>query len=168
MLPDVLFSGYVAQLEDLYNAESSLIKALSLMAATVSDESAKQALIERLHQTHMQIERLQRVFGELKIQPAAALGQEVQDLLAQAAELGRTVTDPALVDAQLLTVAQELGGYQIAAYSTVCTFAQALNQDRALRLLLESLDEERRAYKEMRALAARRQVSPDAARYASR
>ncbi|MCC7207984.1 MAG: DUF892 family protein [Anaerolineae bacterium] len=167
MLPEVLFPSYVAQLEDLYNAETSLVRALSLMVATVTAEDIKQALSDRLAQTRMQLERLQRVFAELEIQPAATVGPELQDLLSQTTELARTVKNSALVDSQLLTVAQELGGYQIAAYSTVCTFAQALNQDRALRLLLESLDEERRGYKEMKALSESRQYSGVAA-FASR
>jgi ferritin-like metal-binding protein YciE len=159
MLADVLFPSYVAQLEDLYGAESSLIRALSLMAATVTAEDIKQMLVQRLDQTRMQLTRLQRVFQELKIQPVEEMGPELQDLLSQTTELARTVKNPALVDSQLLTVAQELGGYQIAAYSTVCTFAQALNQERAMRLLMESLDEERSAYKQMRALAESRQFA---------
>jgi ferritin-like metal-binding protein YciE len=159
MLADVLFPSYVAQLEDLYGAESSLIRALTLMAATVIDDDIRQALVQRLEQTRMQLERLQRVFRELKIQPTAEVGPELQELLSQTSELARTVTNTALVDSQLLTVALELGGYLIAAYSTVCTFAQALNEERALRLLMESLDEERSAYKQLRALSESRQYT---------
>jgi ferritin-like metal-binding protein YciE len=159
MLADVLFPSYVAQLEDLYGAESSLIRAFTLMADTVTDEYTRQALVQRLEQTRVQLERLRRVFRELKIQPAAEVGPELQDLLSQTSELGRTVKNTALIDSQLLIVALELGGYQIAAYSTVCTFAQALNQERALRLLMESLDEERSAYRQLRALSESHQYT---------
>lgn len=162
MLAEVLFPNYLAQLEDLYGAECSLVKALTLMAAAVTAEDIRHMLVQRLAQTRTQLDRLQRVFRELKIQPAADLGPELQDLLSHTSELAHTVTNTALVDSQLLTVAQEFGAYQIASYSTVCTFAQALNQKRSLRLLMESLDEVRSAYKQLSALAENRQFAASA------
>jgi ferritin-like metal-binding protein YciE len=50
-----------------------------------------------------------------------------------------------VLDAGLISAAQRVEHYEIAAYGTVCTFAELLGRSEDLELLKETLEEEKKA-----------------------
>jgi ferritin-like metal-binding protein YciE len=50
------------ELQDIYDAEKQLVKALPKMAKAASSEQLRQAFEEHLEETRNQVQRLERVF----------------------------------------------------------------------------------------------------------
>src|SRR5712664_1131359 len=56
---------YVEQLQDLYNAEQQLIKALPKMARAASSEELKAAFEDHLGQTRQHAQRIETIFEQM-------------------------------------------------------------------------------------------------------
>ena len=56
---------YVEQLQDLYNAEQQLIKALPKMAMAASSEDLKAAFEEHLEKTHGHAQRIETICEQM-------------------------------------------------------------------------------------------------------
>ncbi len=56
---------YVEQLQDLYNAEQQLIKALPKMAKAASSEELKAAFEDHLGQTRQHAQRIETIFEQM-------------------------------------------------------------------------------------------------------
>lgn len=134
------------ELEDLYDAEQQILKALPKMIQEASNRQLQQALTEHRTITERQVERLDEVFRELdgegrsrrKCKGMAGLIAEGEDLLKEDFE-------DATKDAGIIGAAQRVEHYEIAAYGTARTLAQFLGNRRAAQLLEETLEEEKEA-----------------------
>jgi len=69
---------YVAELRDLYNAETQLVKALPKMAKASSNAELRQGFEEHLRQTSEHVSRLEQIFDMLGEKPTGkkCLGME--------------------------------------------------------------------------------------------
>ena len=62
---DSLETLLIEELRDLYNAERQILKALPKMAKAASSPRLQKGFQEHLQQTQAQVERLDKIFGEL-------------------------------------------------------------------------------------------------------
>src|SRR6187551_3698147 len=69
MTMDTLQELYLEQLQDIYDAEKQLTKALPKMAKTATNEELKAAFEQHLEQTEEHVSRLERIFEELGEKP---------------------------------------------------------------------------------------------------
>jgi len=152
----------VEQLEDLYDAERSLVTALPKMAAAAHNPALKSAFQEHLRQTEGQVNRLEQVFQSLGKSAKAKTCQAMKGLITEGEEVISSSGDPNVKDAALIAAAQRVEHYEIAGYGTVRTFAQRLGHRDAARLLQETLDEEGATDKKLTALAEQ-SINPKAA-----
>ena len=89
-------------------------------------------------------------------------GQEVkgmEGLLTEGSELMKEDAEPEVIDAGMISAAQRVEHYEIAAYGTVRTYAELLGLKKAANLLQETLDEEKATDQKLSGLA-RQSTSP--------
>jgi ferritin-like metal-binding protein YciE len=143
MQKDSLRELYVAELRDLYNAETQLVKALPKMAKASSNAELRQGFEEHLRQTSEHVSRLEQIFemmGE-KATGKKCLGME--GLVKEGAETMREDYDEAVMDAAIIGAAQRVEHYEIAAYGTVRAFARVLGENEHRSLIEQTLEEEK-------------------------
>jgi ferritin-like metal-binding protein YciE len=133
---------YLDELKDVYNAEKQLVRALPKMAKSASHEELRTAFEDHLTVTEEQVRRLETIFDDMG-KPARGkkcLGME--GLLAEGQEMMEEDMEPEVLDAALISAAQRVEHYEIAAYGTLRTYARQLGYDNHAQLLQQSLDEE--------------------------
>jgi len=153
---------FCEQLQDLYDAEQRITKALPKMMAAAADSSLKAAFQEHLRQTENQVKRLEQVFQSLGKSAQTKTCEAMKGLVEEGSEIINSNGDPDVKDAALIAAAQRVEHYEIAAYGTARTFAQRLGKSEAARLLQETLDEEAATDKKLTALAEKA-INPKAA-----
>ena len=77
------------QLQDLYDAEQQLTKALPKMAKAADSPQLKKALEQHLQETEDQVERLERVFAVLNKEAKAKTCEAMKGLIAEGEEVAR-------------------------------------------------------------------------------
>jgi ferritin-like metal-binding protein YciE len=134
---------YVEQLKDLYSAETQLLKALPKMAKAASSPELAQGFEEHLEQTKGHANRLEQIFEKLDEKPTGKKCKAMEGLIKEGAEtIGEDASDAAK-DAMLIAAAQRVEHYEIAGYGSVKTYADLLGEDEAVKLLSETLQEEK-------------------------
>jgi ferritin-like metal-binding protein YciE len=153
---------FLEQLQDLYDAEQRLTKALPKMADAAHNTSLKAAFQEHLRQTQNHVSRLDQVFRLMGKPAQAKTCEAMKGLIAEGEEIISGSGDADVKDAGLIAAAQRVEHYEIAGYGTVRTFAQRLGRQDAARLLQETLNEEAATDKKLTALAEQT-INPRAA-----
>ena len=144
---------YIHQLKDLYSAESQLIDALPGMAKEANHADLKQAFSEHLQQTKQHKDRLDTIGKNLGMDLDGETCQAMKGLIKEGKEMIKQKAADPVKDAGLITSAQRVEHYEIAGYGTVCTFAEMLGRTDDLRLLQETLSEEKNADEKLNKIA---------------
>jgi len=134
---------YVDNLKDLYSAENQLVKALPKMAKAASSDELRQGFEEHLEQTRGHVQRLEQVFEMLGENPKGKKCAGMEGLIKEGSEIMDEDFEGAVMDAALISAAQRVEHYEIAAYGTVCAFAELLEENEHATLLGETLQEEK-------------------------
>ena len=156
---------YVAELKDLYSAETQLTKALPKMAKASSNSELRQAFEEHLRQTSEHVSRLEQIFDMLEEKPTGKKCVGMEGLVKEGAESMQEDYEDAVIDAAIIGAAQRVEHYEIAAYGTVREFAKLLGEDEHVSLLEETLEEEKQTDEKLTQLAE--QINPQAEEGAS-
>jgi ferritin-like metal-binding protein YciE len=133
----------IGELNDLYDAETQLVKALPKFAKAASNRGLKEGFENHCEQTKDHVNRLERAFEILSVSPESKTCHAMKGLVEEGSEAISTDAPDSLRDASLIGAAQRVAHYEIAAYGTARSFAQALEEEEVARLLQETLDEER-------------------------
>lgn len=133
---------YIDQLQDLYNAENQLVKALPKLAEAATSPKLKQAIEEHLSQTEGHVQRLTRIFEQLDETPGGKVCKAMKGLVAEGEESISEVEAGELRDAGIIASAQRVEHYEMAGYGTVRNFAKLIGEKEAVTLLQQTLDEE--------------------------
>lgn len=130
------------QLKDLYNAEQQLINALPTMVDNSSNEPLKEAFQEHLEETKEHKKRLEEIGESLGIDLSGETCNAMKGLIEEAEEFISENPDLDVKDAGMIADAQRIEHYEISAYGTAVTYAEALGQNDAAKKLQQTLDEE--------------------------
>lgn len=144
---------YVEQLQDLYSAETQLVKALPKMAKAATNTQLKEGFEQHLEETEQQVQRLETIFEQLGVKAGGTTCKGMQGLITEGNEMIKAKGDPAAIDAGLIAASQRIEHYEIAGYGCVQTYAQQLGEKKAASLLQQSLDEEGATDKKLTKLA---------------
>jgi len=144
---------FVDQLQDIYDAEQQLVKALPLMAQAAHNPSLKAAFEQHLRETQGQVSRLERVFQEVGQKAKAKTCAAMKGLIEEGQEVIDAGGDADVKDAALIAAAQRVEHYEISAYGTARAFARRLGKTQAVNLLQLSLQEEEATDKNLTRLA---------------
>ena len=133
-----LRQSFINELEDLYDAENQLLKALPKMAEAAENDELKAAFRDHEGQTREQIKRLGKVFEVFGETPKRKKCKGMAGLIAE----GEDLIQEEEGDAALIGAAQKAEHYEISAYGTLAAWATALQEQNAVSLLQETLAEE--------------------------
>jgi len=144
MAHDNLQTLYLNELRDLYSAEQQLVKALPKMAKKAESEDLGNAFTNHLEETKNHVARLEQIFESIG---ESAKGKKCVGMEGIVQEGAETIDEyeGSLLDAAMISAAQRVEHYEIAAYGAVCAYAELIGRTEDLGLLKETLEEEKRA-----------------------
>jgi ferritin-like metal-binding protein YciE len=125
------------------------------MAKAATNEELRTAFETHLKETEGHIERLDRVFEILGKPATGKTCKGMQGVLEEGAETLDEIAEGEIRDAAMIGAAQRVEHYEIAAYGTVRSFAELLNQKEIAQLLQKTLDEEGNTDKKLTQIAAK-------------
>jgi ferritin-like metal-binding protein YciE len=134
------------EISDLYSAETQLVTALPKMAQAASNDELRNAFEQHLQETRDHVSRLDDIRGQIGSSMSETC-EGMRGLIQEGEEIVSAVGDPAVKDAALISAAQRVEHYEIAAYGTARTLADELDLGDAKDALDQTLDEESNADK---------------------
>ena len=133
---------FVDQLKDLYSAESQLIKALPKMAKAATAPDLKKGFLDHWEQTKEHAARIKKICVSLKEKPSGKKCMATAGLVKEGEEAIEEKALPELKDVMLIAAGQRVEHYEIAAYTSACSLAKALDLTSAFKTLSTTLNEE--------------------------
>jgi ferritin-like metal-binding protein YciE len=144
---------YIDELRDLYNAENQLVKALPKMAKAANSKQLRSGFEEHLEQTKEHVSRLEEIFEALGEKPTGKKCAGMAGLVKEGEEMMGEDFSEEVMDAALISAAQRVEHYEIAAYGCVATWADLLGESEANALLEKTLEEEKETDQKLTELA---------------
>jgi ferritin-like metal-binding protein YciE len=144
---------FIHECKDLLSAEKQLVKALPKMAKGASNDQLRGAFEEHLEQTKTHVERLEQIFSTLGKAARAEHCKGMEGLISEGSDLLEEDADAMVKDAALIGAAQKVEHYEISGYGTARSLAELLGHDEAVRLLQQTLDEEKETDQKLTKLA---------------
>ena len=146
---------FIEELQDLYDAEQQLLKAMPKVAEACFSEELRESFVLHMEQTKGQVERLEKIFGNYKMSPKGKHCRAMKGLIEEVEELLQKEkgSDPSVLDAGLIIASQKVEHYEIAGYGSVRALARTLGAKDAEKLLQETLDEEAETDRKLTMLA---------------
>lgn len=154
---------FVTELRNLYDAETRIFKSLPRMAKAASADALRIAFEDHRKQTKEHIARLERIFKALEESPKGRRAEAIRGSIEEAEVLMHQESDPAVLDAGLISAGQKVEHFEIASYGCVRTYAEMLGYEGAAELLGKTLAEEEETDKKLTELATSL-VNPQASR----
>ena len=130
-------------LRDIYHAEKQILKALPKMAKAAHSDELRQAFEKHRDQTETHVERLEEVFEQMGKPARGKPCEAIQGIIEEGKEIMESFGDSPALDAGLLAGAQAVEHYEISRYGTLKTWADECGLGEAVRLLDETLEEEK-------------------------
>ena len=143
----------VEQLQDLYDAEKQLTKALPEMVEAATNSELKDAFDSHFRETQEHVRRLDNIFAILGKDAESTTCEAMKGLLSEGEEVIDAEGDKDVKDAALIAAAQRVEHYEIAVYGTARTFAERLGYSDIASILQKTLDEEGAADKKLTVVA---------------
>lgn len=144
---------FVEELRDLYSAENQITKALPKMANAATSQDLKKAFEKHLRETEGQIERLEQICQILGANPKGKTCEGMKGVIEEGNSMMKDAEEGSVRDAALISAAQRVEHYEMAAYGTVRSYADQLGQSRCARLLEETLEEEKATDQKLTSIA---------------
>ena len=143
-------------LQDVYYAESQILKALPDMIKKATNRDLTAAFRAHLGETEKQVSRLDQVFQLLGKEPKGTKCPAINGIIDEANEIAGEVDDKAVLDAALLAAAQAVEHYEITRYGTLIAWAEELGNGAVAKLLTTTLNEEKAADKKLTGIAEKK------------
>ena len=135
---------FLVTLKDIYSAEKQMLRAMSKIGRQSQSDQLRQALQKHGEETEAQVERLEQVFEMLGKPARGKPCEAIEGLISEAQEVMEEFKGSNALDAGLVSAAQAIEHYEISRYGTLKTWAEELGMRDAVRLLDETLQEEKR------------------------
>jgi ferritin-like metal-binding protein YciE len=144
---------FLTTLQDIYHGEKQILRALPKMARQSSAPELKEAFERHQEQTEAQVERLQRVFELMDKSARGKPCEAIEGLVEEGKEVMSEAEKGEVMDAGLIAAAQAIEHYEIARYGTLSAWAKQLGLEQAVKLLDETLEEEKETDKLLNRIA---------------
>lgn len=136
---------FLDSLKDIYWAEKNLLKALLKMKKAATSTKLQNAFQNHHNQTENHVARLDQVFSILGVSARAKKCEAMEGLLAEGETIiGETEEGTATRDVGLILAAQKVEHYEIATYGGLAQLARIIGQEKAAKLLHQTLEEEKK------------------------
>lgn len=147
---------FLHTLKDIYYAERQILRTLPRMMKKAGSPELKKAFETHRDETERQIERLQKVFESLDAAARGIKCEAIEGIIAEAEHLAEEIEDKEVLDAGLIGSAQAVEHYEITRYGTLIAWAEQLGMKDAVKLLRETLEEEKKTDKLLSEMAESR------------
>ena len=131
-------------LKDIYFAEKKIRATLPKMEKAAQAGELKKAFVKHRTETEGHVARLEKVFAIIDKKPQAKTCDAIVGITDEGAEIMKEYKGSPALDAGLLAAAQAVEHYEISRYGTMKTWAQELGLHDAVRLLDQTLLEEKK------------------------
>ncbi|MGA8730415.1 MAG: ferritin-like domain-containing protein [Terracidiphilus sp.] len=162
---DTMEKLFVQELKDLYSAENQITKALPKMVKAAASNELKSAFEHHLKETEGQIQRLDKVFEILGTSPKGKTCDGMKGVLEEGNQMLSETAEGDVRDAALISAGQRVEHYEMAGYGTVRAYAERLGKSQIVKLLEQTLEEEKAADKKLTEIS--KKVNPAARETAS-
>lgn len=140
---------FLEELKDLYSAEHQITKALPKMAKAATSKELRAAFESHLKETEGHIQRLDQVFETLDTGSRGKTCEGMKGLLEEGSEILKEIEAGEVRDEAMISAAQRVEHYEMAAYGTARAFAERLGKNQVAKLLEQTLQEEKTADKKL-------------------
>lgn len=134
---------FVHELSDTYSAEKQMSKALPRLVKAAENPKLSAAFENHLEETLGQIERIDQIVELQGIKLKRIKCEAMEGLVEESKDVIEEIDKGPVRDAALIGGAQKVEHYEIASYGTLCAMAKQLGYIEALKLLKETLAEEK-------------------------
>jgi ferritin-like metal-binding protein YciE len=135
---------FLDTLKDIYYAEKQIYKALPKMAKAASSDQLRNAFEKHHDETEEHIERLEKVFDLLGKPARGKKCEAIEGIIDEGKEIMDEYQDAPALDAGLIAAAQAVEHYEISRYGTLKSWADKLSMNEAVKLLDQTLAEEKK------------------------
>ena len=140
-------------LKDIYYAENKILKALPKMAKAARSNELETAFEKHEKQTKEHVARLEKVFKLIDTAPKGKKCEAIEGIIEEGSEIMKEFKGAPALDAGLVSAAQAVEHYEIARYGTLKRWAEQMGLDDAVRLLDQTLREEKETDQSLTELA---------------
>jgi len=154
MAKEALKNLYIEELRDLYDAETRLVKTLPELAKAAESQELRAEFEEHLEQTKGHVNRLRQIFEALDERPGGKKCAAMIGLIQEGQDIRDEEFQDGVKDAALISAAQRVEHYEIAAYGCVKTWAGLLGETEAQSLLEQTLNEEKQTDEKLTELSS--------------
>ena len=144
---------FVNRLHDIFDAEKQVAQIMPSMAQTAGSIDLKRVFESESESANDQISRLDQIFENLGIAHDSITSEGMRGIVQEGRALMEEAGDPAVKDAALISIAQEMKHYEMAAYGSVRTWAREMDYPDIANTLQNALDEEGDTDKKLSKLA---------------
>jgi ferritin-like metal-binding protein YciE len=144
---------FLDELKDLYSAEKQITKALPKLAKAATSPELREAFESHLEETKGHVDRLEKAFQLLGKPLRGKMCHGMQGVLEEGSEVLEDTEKGDVRDAALISAAQRVEHYEIAAYGSVREYANLLGRKEIANLLEETLNEEKAADKKLNGIS---------------
>ena len=134
-------------MQDIYYAERQILKALPKMAKAAQNTKLQQALMHHHEETQGQVERLQKAFEAMGKRARGQTCEAINGIIEEGEEVIEEFEAGPVRDAGIVANAQAVEHYEMARYGTIIAWARGCGQNEVVKLLEETLEEEKKADK---------------------
>jgi ferritin-like metal-binding protein YciE len=138
-----LKSVFVDELRDIYSAEQQLIKALPKMAKAATSEELRSGFEQHLEQTKEHAARIEKIFSSMGEPAKGKKCKGMEGIVSEGGEVMSEDYEGAVMDAALISAAQRVEHFEMAAYGAVHAYAELMGESEAASLLEQTLEEEK-------------------------
>ena len=135
---------FLDTLKDIYYAEKQIYKALPKMAKAASSDQLRNAFEKHHDETEEHIERLEKVFDLIGKPARGKKCEAIEGIIDEGKEIMDEYRNEPALDAGLIAAAQAVEHYEISRYGTLKSWAEKLSMNEAMKLLDQTLAEEKK------------------------
>jgi ferritin-like metal-binding protein YciE len=132
----------IHELQDLYSAENQLMNALSIMTQAATNDGLKQSFELHLEQTQQHIKRLEKIASYMSMELGGTVCKGMKGLIEEGNEIINKEGDNTIKDIALVGAARKVEHYEMLSYKSAISLAEAMQNDEAVQMLQQTLDEE--------------------------
>jgi ferritin-like metal-binding protein YciE len=144
---------FLDTLKDIYYAEKQIYKSLPKLAKAAESDKLRAAFEKHHDETEGHIERLEKIFEVLGKPARGKKCDAIEGILDEGQEIMQDYKGEPALDAGLLAAAQAVEHYEISRYGTLKTWASQLGHKNAVKLIDQTLAEEKKTDEALSKLA---------------
>ena len=135
---------YISNLKKALDMEQKITKALPDLIEKSSDSTLSAAFSNHLEETRGHVAKVEALLRKHIGETATETCKVINGLTTEASDTIKDVTDPVIRDIAIVGAAQQVEHHEIAVYGTLRTWAEKLSMRDAVKLLDQTLAEEKK------------------------